>query len=321
MTHLHDIPKRSARSGLGYAALAILTTLASIVAPVTGQDTGNPPPSAPGATATEAGGKEKPPKHWSNSTELGYVQVTGNSDSNTGTFKNTLTWKSGKSSTKFKVEALRTESADSDSFAVGTSQADFTLVENNEKDVSAENAHVEFAYNWILSERLFWETGGSWSRNRFKGINDRFVVGGGIGNQWFDTEKVVFRSDYALTATFENDVIDDPETDDFFPGVRLATAFTWNFKKDVNYRNETKFFGNFKEASDWRLIMTNSLSVTVNQHTKLKVSLQWLYDNDPNLEEIELFATSPPVSPPIGEVLVPLDELDTIFTTALVFDF
>ena len=319
MTCSHGVPKQPAKTGSWYAALAILTTFASISLPVTAQDAAEPLSAAQGDAVTETAEKERAPQHWSNSTELGYVQVSGNSDSNTGTFKNTLTWKSGKSSTLFKVEALRTESADSDKFAVGTSQDDFTLVEDEDKNVTAENVHVEFAYNRILSERLFWEAGSSWSRNRFKGIDDRFIVGGGIGNQWFNTDKAVFRSDYALTATFEEDVVDDPETDDFFPGLRLSTHFTWNFKKGIYYKNETAFFGNFKDGSDWRLNMTNSFSVTVTHRTKLKVSLQWLYDNDPNLEEVDLF--DPGTGALIGDVLVPLDELDTLFTTSLVFDF
>ena len=318
MTRSHGVPKRPARTETWYAVLAILTTLASISPPVTAQDAGDPASAVPSDAVAETVGEEKPPQRWSNSTQLGYVQVSGNSESNTGSLKNTLTWKSGKSSTQFRVEALRTESADSDKFAVGTSQADFTLVGSKDKNVTAENVHVDFAYNRTLSKRLFWEAGGSWSRNRFKGIDDRFIVGGGIGNQWFDSEKVVFRSDYALTATFEEDIVDDPETDDFFPGLRLATAFTWYFKKDVHYKNETSFFGNFKNASDWRLNMTNSLSVTVTHHTKLRVSLQWLYDNDPNLGEVDLFD---PGGALIGDVLVPLDELDTLFTTSLVFDF
>ena len=49
-----------------------------------------------------------------------------------------------------------------------------------------------------------------------------------------------------------------------------------------------------------------------------KVSLQWLYDNEPALTGLPLFATEEPVGDPIGEVMVPVDELDTIFRASMV---
>jgi hypothetical protein len=47
----------------------------------------------------------------------------------------------------------------------------------------------------------------------------------------------------------------------------------------------------------------------------LKVSLQWLYDNLPSLELVDYTPGTPP------QVPVPLDDLDTIFTTSLVVNF
>jgi hypothetical protein len=69
--------------------------------------------------------------------------------------------------------------------------------------------------------------------------------------------------------------------------------------------------------------MINSVSVTMSEHLALKVSLQWLYQNDPALEKVELFAPGDPPTPfdPKLFVAVPVENLDSIFTASLVVNF
>ena len=51
----------------------------------------------------------------------------------------------------------------------------------------------------------------------------------------------------------------------------------------------------------------------------LKVSLRWLYDDLPALQEVPLFDT--PAGTQTGTVFVELDELDTILRVSLVANF
>jgi hypothetical protein len=55
----------------------------------------------------------------------------------------------------------------------------------------------------------------------------------------------------------------------------------------------------------------------------LKLTLQWLYENDPAYETIPLYDLPPdtPGATVIGAVPNQLDDLDTIFTTSLVVTF
>jgi hypothetical protein len=59
--------------------------------------------------------------------------------------------------------------------------------------------------------------------------------------------------------------------------------------------------------------------VVLNKRLALKVSLQFLYDNQPSFEELPLFDTA---GVDTGTaVLAELDELDTVFTSSLVMSF
>ena len=62
--------------------------------------------------------------------------------------------------------------------------------------------------------------------------------------------------------------------------------------------------------------MTNSIAVGINSRLALKVSLQWLYNNFPALEEIDLLGAEEGAT-----VMARKEKLDTIFSTSLVISF
>jgi len=270
----------------------------------------------------EAGGEgaapQEPARRWSDSAEFSYVILSGNSSASTLGAKNTYEWTDEISTFTLKARGIRAESERKDERrAVGTVN-DFRVVEGK-NEVTAENYAVEGRYEHTLSERAFWYSGVSWERDRFKGIQNRYVGAAGIGTLWVDTERATFKTEYAATFTSEDEVVDDPETDDSFAGVRLSSSFARRFAASSEYTNDTVFDGNVDESSDWRASMINAVSVSINDRLKLKVSLEWLYENEPASEELNLFDGA---GNPLGQtVLAELDELDTIFTTALVFDF
>ena len=73
--------------------------------------------------------------------------------------------------------------------------------------------------------------------------------------------------------------------------------------------------GNLDETDDYRADMVNALAVTMSQRLALKLSLQWLYDNEPSFDIIP-FSDFGGVDQPFQ-----LDELDQIFTASLVVNF
>ena len=66
--------------------------------------------------------------------------------------------------------------------------------------------------------------------------------------------------------------------------------------------------------------MVNSIAVTMTGRLALKASLQVLFDNQPAFDLVEVRGPAP-ASMPLGvSVPIELDDIDTIFTTALVIN-
>jgi putative salt-induced outer membrane protein YdiY len=272
----------------------------------------------PAVTAAQEETEEEK-KAWSDSAEFSLVATDGNSDTTTLGFKNLYNWRRGKSSVEVKAGAIWAESTTTDRFAVG-SAADFDEVEVETKETTAESYYLNGKYGREVSKRTFWYTGLGWDRNIPAGVQNRYVAEAGLGNLWRDDDHLKFRTEYALTYTDQEDVVDNPDTDDSFAGLRLSYNYKHQFGENTTYDSILVLDENLDDTDDWRADFTNSVSVAMNSRLALKVSLQWLYDNEPSFEEVDLFDPAD-LTTPIGTVLVQLDDLDTILTASLVVNF
>jgi putative salt-induced outer membrane protein len=262
-----------------------------------------------------------PPKTWTNKTELAYVFTSGNSESSTLGFKNDFQRVWDRNTLTVKAGALKVESTKfSRSGVVDPGGVAIVTEELTEK--TAENYFLNARYERKISERFFWYVGAGWDRDRFAGIEDRYIGEAGAGNQWVATDAMKWKTYYAATYTDQTDVARDPVTgeqfSDSFAGARLGSDFFWKFTPSAEYQNVTDFYYNFDDSDDWRGDMLNSLSVALNRVLALKASLLWKYRNQPAFEEVTI-VNPDPGGPTVA--LYELDELDTIFTTSLVINF
>lgn len=261
---------------------------------------------------------EEPALGWSDKAELSYVQTSGNSEASTLGLKNELkrTW--AEALFTLRAGAVRAEATTFFRTAVGTPDS-FIFVEDKESELTAESYLLAGRYDHKITERFFWYGGAGWDRNRFAGVQNRYVAEGGVGNIWVDTDTVKFKTSYALTYTDQEDVVEVPGSDGSFVGLRLSWDYLHQFGASTTYTNVLVVDDSLEETSDWRADMTNSVAVAMSKRLALKASLQWLYDNQPSFVGVGLLDG---LGVPTGStVLVELDELDTVFTTSLVINF
>ena len=260
---------------------------------------------------------------WSDTAEFSYVVTDGNSETSTLGFKNKLLRSWEGSALELNAGGIRAEATITDRlFAVGTVN-DSDVTDETTAEVTAENYYLNGRYDRKLSEHAFWFAGAGWDRNEFAGIANRYTGFGGFGNTWADRDDLKFRTDYGLTYTKQDDVVENPEVNDAFMGFRFSWSYLHRFSDATTYGNDLVLDENLDETSDFRADMTNWVTVTMSERLALKVSLQWLYDNRPSFEQIDLFDIDPalPGATLLGQVPRELDDLDTIFTTSLVVTF
>jgi hypothetical protein len=208
-------------------------------------------------------GEETPATGWSDSAEFSYVATAGNSEASTLGFKNKLRRAWERSSFELNAGGIRVETTTVERFAVDVMGVP-VLFEKTTEEITAENYYLNGRFNRKLTERFFWYAGAGWDRNEPSGIENRYSGVGGIGNVWVDREDVKFRTDYGVTYTKQEDVVENAEVDDAFMGLRVTSKYEHKFGETTTYWNETILDENLDETSDYRVNMINSVAVTMS---------------------------------------------------------
>ena len=199
------------------------------------------------------------------------------------------------------------------------------------------------SYERNITPRFFWNTGASWDRNDDAGILNRYIVHAGVGNTWVDIERRRFATTYGISYTDREEEEPDPEKDRRFAGARLGWDYTEQFNAGTTFDNKFASNINLSDRSDYSIDTTSALTVSVVSHVSLKVSLQWLYENEPALEsDLDVIAFVEVINPDgipgsgderfrtlssggsklvLGSADARKDKLDTIVRTALVIKF
>lgn len=261
---------------------------------------------------------DEPERGWFYNAELTLVFTSGNARANTFGLGAGLrrVWES--TTLALRVGSLRTETANITRTAVGTPDA-FTVEEDSELRLTAENYFARLRLDRSLSDRVFVFGSTGWERNTFAGYDNRFSFVAGLGNTWIDSDRTRFKTDYGFTFTTQDDVIDDPDTSDSFAGLRGSFEFWRQLTSTTSFESALAVDESLKDTEDLRADFTNSILIDISGALALKTSLALRYDNLPSLTSVAL---EQPLGTPTGEtVLVPLDELDTLFTIALVASF
>lgn len=243
------------------------------------------------------------------------VFARGNSESATFGVGATARRKWERDALRFEAGWIRVSSGTIVRRAIGT-EGDFTVERDVTTETTAENIFARGRYDRKLSERWFGYTAGDWTRNTFAGIESRFVAALGGGTQWVDTDRTSFSTDYAVTWTFQQDVIENPDLATSFAGLRLGYDLRRDLTSTTEFTSRLVFDQNLDETDDRRVEWGNALTVDVNDVIALKPSLLLQWRNLPSLGEVPLF-TAGGVDTGTS-VFAPLRKLDTTFTLALV---
>jgi len=249
------------------------------------------------------------------SADLSYVLTSGNSSSNSLGFKGDVTHRWAKHSIGFAAGGLRASSSPDTRYAVGT-PGDFEIVVP-EAETTAEAYYARGRYDYKLSDRLFYTAGAGWERNRFSGIDNRWLVDTGIGYIFLNNDRTSFRGTLGLTYTDEQYTVEDGR-DGSFVGGRLGWDFRQKLFPNTTFTHTLLLDENLEETDDLRADAQFGLHVAMSSRLGLKVNWRLLWDNQPALAEFPLYVSG--VNTGVT-VFAPYKELDQGFSVSLVFSF
>ena len=267
--------------------------------------------SAPGLRAQDA------ERRWNASSELSFVRTGGNAESSTFGLAGSVTRAWDRTEVKVEAGGIRTRSTRVRRTAVGT-QSDYSIDETSESNLSAENYNALVRVDRRFSTRTSFYVQSGWKRNTFAGFKHRVVNVFGVSTRWVRNNRQRLRTAYGLTHTVQRDVVPDPDAAGRFVGIRLSSEYFRQMTENTDVRSNLVLDGNGDDPSDVRADWTNSVSVAMNEHLGLKTSFRTTFDNEPALRRVPLQS---PIGERTGSVLVPRDQLDRVFTIALVVTF
>src|SRR5262245_61135709 len=301
---------------------------------------------------SQAEGKEEPKLGWSNSSDLSLVVTGGNSNSATLGFSNQLRHVRKEDRFEFDVTVVRANKSDDRffrvepglEFPVGGAPTDpATTLIKPEPTLDIANYLIRTAYERNLSPKLFWNTGASWYRNDDAGILNRYVVFAGLGNRWVDNLRRHFATSYGISFTDREEETPDPEKERRFAGARAGWNYTEHINAGTTFDSDFAWNLSFADPTDYSINTLNALTVSVTNHISLKLSLQWLFENEPALEsDLDVIAFVDVLNPDgipgsgderfriiesggtklvLGAADARKDRLDTVIRTALVIKF
>lgn len=294
--------------------LAALTLLAATVAAAPAGAQGNPTPTEAKAVDAKAF-KPQEPGLYANA-DLSYVLTSGNASSSSLGFKGDVTRRWTKHSLSFALGGIRSSSSPSDSrYALGT--PDDYEVFQPDAEPTAEYYYARGRYDYKLTERFFVTGGAGWERNRFSGIDDRWLVDAGAGYTFLSNEKTDLRGMAALTFTDEKYTYGPPDSDSFV-GLRAGWDLRHQLLPTTTLLHTLVLDENLEETDDLRVDFTLGIQVAMSSRLALKASYRLLFDNLPALAEVPLLDLDDPASG-LPSLLLPYEKTDHGLSVSLVF--
>jgi putative salt-induced outer membrane protein YdiY len=188
-----------------------------------------------------------------------------------------------------------------------------------EAETTAEYYYGRGRYDYKLSDRLYLTAGAGWERNRFSGLDNRWLVDSGLGYIFLNNDRTSFRGAAGLTYTDESYTAADGRDGSFF-GARLGWDFRQKLFSNTTFTHTLLADENLESTDDLRVDANFGVHVAMSSKLGLKVNWRLLWDNQPALAEYDLF--SPGVGGNTGlKVFAPYKELDQGFSVSLVFSF
>ncbi len=216
-------------------------------------------------TVTSAHAQEK--KNWSSETEAGLVVNSGNADSQSVSIKTLDKYKlTDKDEVAFRGEYFQSEG-----------------VVGGTKQLTSENSLVELKYNRVFNEMFGAFAVTSWSKDNFRGFEDRFEVGPGLSYHFLKSEEKNFFTEHGYLYRQETGYLIGPASGDTNDINFYRAYFEANSKFSTTLSGkvwaESKL--NVEETEDVEVRIEPSLSVMLTGNFSLGLAYRYSFDNVP----------------------------------------
>ncbi len=197
-------------------------------------------------------------KNWGNSTELSFVNTSGNTKVITLAAKNMLAYKfSSKIETILRLSAL-----------YGKSDG----VKNS------ENYSAKLRGTYLISERFYTSIVAGWAKDIFAGIESKISIGPALGYKILTGEQHTL--DFEAGVEYVDEKFTDDTKNDYFNG-RAFTEYIYTFSEKSNLSQSLEFNYDFENSDNYDIASVTAVTTALSDMLSLKASYNIIFVNAP----------------------------------------
>lgn len=197
-------------------------------------------------------------KNWSNSTELSFVNTSGNTEVTTFAAKDKLTYKFSP-----KIETILRLSA---------------LYGKSDGVKNSENYSAKLKGTYLISERFYTGIVAGWSKDIFAGIDSKIWVGPALGYKVLTGPKHTL--DFEAGIEYVDEKFTDDTKNDYFNG-RAFTEYAYAFSEKSNVSQSLEFNYDFENSNNYDLASVTAVTTALSDMLSLKASYNINFVNAP----------------------------------------
>ena len=103
-------------------------------------------------------------------------------------------------------------------------------------------------YDYYFTKKFYGYLDGKYETDKIAELDRRVILGGGVGYQWIESDKINFSTDIGLASRYEK-YDNDPESSTEF-SAQLGYYFDWQLRDNLTFIHETTFYPSFESFSD-----------------------------------------------------------------------
>lgn len=153
-----------------------------------------------------------------------------------------------------------------------------------DNEISTRKGGATLKYDYFVSKKMFVFGLVGWETDTLANIEERVYVGGGLGYQWREDEKLKWSSEAGLTYFMEDFFDDgDPTTDDSneYLAARLANNVVWQINEKTKLENLVEAFPSLEDKDDFYGKSDTKVSTSLSEKMFAQLQWVWQYDNTP----------------------------------------
>lgn len=206
----------------------------------------------------------KPVPKWKGDASAGITSSHGNTKTESTQLSINLSKRTQNDRTKLNADYARAKQRDPDT---------------NDDEVTEHWWKTRAKYDYFLSKKHYIYADGRYEKDSIAKIDRRFIIGGGTGYQWIESEDVNFSTEAGLASLYEK--YEDSTDSNTELSAQAGYHFDKKLAKNLFFINDFTYYPSTEQVSDYYMTTSAELRAMLNDNMFTNFKVIFDYDSTP----------------------------------------